>query len=128
MPTARHPRIFASCPTAEPTAPAAAETTTVSPAFGAPRSYSPTYAVTPGIPAAPRYAEAGTRETSTLRRPAPSDVAHSCQPREPTTASPAAKRGFRDSTTSPTVPPTITPPTGTGVAYDSASTRRRMYG
>src|SRR2546426_3247504 len=40
MPTARQPRIFASWPTTEPTAPAAAETTTVSPGFGWPRSRS----------------------------------------------------------------------------------------
>ena len=33
MPTARHPLIFASCPTIDPTAPDAAETTTVSPGF-----------------------------------------------------------------------------------------------
>ena len=34
MPTARAPLIFAICPTAEPTAPEAADTTTVSPARG----------------------------------------------------------------------------------------------
>ncbi len=41
MPTARAPLIFAICPTTEPTAPDAADTTTVSPAFGWPISSSP---------------------------------------------------------------------------------------
>ena len=36
MPTARAPRIFASCPTVAPTGPLAAATTTVSPGFGWP--------------------------------------------------------------------------------------------
>ena len=36
MPTTRQPLIFAIWPTIEPTEPAAAETTTVSPAFGLP--------------------------------------------------------------------------------------------
>ncbi len=34
MPTTRAPLILAICPTVEPTAPAAPETTTVSPSFG----------------------------------------------------------------------------------------------
>ena len=41
MPTARHPLILAICPTTEPTAPDAAATTTVSPAFGWPISRRP---------------------------------------------------------------------------------------
>src|ERR1700692_2642612 len=50
MPTARAPLILAICPTAEPTAPEAAETTTVSPGLGWPMSSRPTYAVIPGMP------------------------------------------------------------------------------
>ena len=41
MPTARAPLIFAIWPTTEPTAPDAADTTTVSPALGLPISSSP---------------------------------------------------------------------------------------
>lgn len=52
MPTTRQPWIFAICPTAEPVAPAAPETTTVSPAFGRPTSRSPKYAVMPVGPSA----------------------------------------------------------------------------
>ena len=54
MPTARHPWILAIWPTTPPTAPEAADTTTVSPAFGCPKSSNPMYAVTPGIPSTPR--------------------------------------------------------------------------
>ncbi len=54
MPTARQPAILASCPTTLPTAPEAALTTTVSPAFGAMMRFRPYQAVTPGMPTAPR--------------------------------------------------------------------------
>ena len=54
MPTARAPQIFASCPTTLPTAPEAADTTTVSPALGWPISFRPKYAVMPGMPSTPR--------------------------------------------------------------------------
>jgi hypothetical protein len=50
MPTARAPKIFASCPTVAPTGPLAAATTTVSPAFGRPIWVRPAYAVKPGHP------------------------------------------------------------------------------
>jgi hypothetical protein len=50
MPTTRQPLIFAIWPTSPPTAPAAPETTTVSPALGLPTSSRPKYAVTPGMP------------------------------------------------------------------------------
>src|SRR5260370_690667 len=50
MPTARQPLIFAICPTTMPVAPAAPETTTVSPALACPTSSSPKYAVNPGLP------------------------------------------------------------------------------
>ena len=54
MPTTRAPRALAICPTTCPTAPEAALTTTVSPAFGWPISSSPTHAVSPGMPSTPR--------------------------------------------------------------------------
>ena len=54
MPTARQPRALASWPTALPTAPLAALTTTVSPALGSMICVSPYQAVTPGMPTAPR--------------------------------------------------------------------------
>ena len=44
----RQPAIFAICPAALPTAPAAPETKTVSPSCGLPISNSPCYAVKPG--------------------------------------------------------------------------------
>src|SRR5687767_10984696 len=47
MPIARHPLIFAICPTTRPVAPAAPETSTVSPAAGRPTSSRPKYAVSP---------------------------------------------------------------------------------
>ena len=54
MPTARAPQSLASCPTTLPTAPEAADTSTVSPGFGWPSSFKPKYAVMPGMPSRPR--------------------------------------------------------------------------
>src|SRR5690349_6046670 len=48
-------------PAAEPTAPAAPDTNTVSPSWTGAMRVRPTYAVIPGIPSTPRYADAGTR-------------------------------------------------------------------
>src|SRR5256714_5973465 len=117
-PTARQPWIFASCPTTLPTAPAAADTTTVSPAFGLPICVSPYQAVTPGIPRTPRYAEGGASEGSIFRTAFASATWNCCQPPIPVTRSPLRSDGSFDSTTSPTVPPIITSPTGWGGAYD----------
>ena len=64
MPTARAPRIFASCPTTWPTAPLAALTTTVSPGWTRATFSSPWYAVKPVIPSTPTAVEAGPREVS----------------------------------------------------------------
>ena len=50
IPTTRQPLILAIWHTIEPTAPAAAETTTVSPFFGCPMSRKPKYAVGPVKP------------------------------------------------------------------------------
>jgi hypothetical protein len=55
MPTARQPRALASWPTTLPTAPLAALTTTrLARLAAAMMSFSPTQAVTPGMPTAPR--------------------------------------------------------------------------
>ncbi len=54
MPTTRAPRALAICPAVEPTAPAAAETTKVSPGWGLPICVVPNHAVSPVIPKAPR--------------------------------------------------------------------------
>jgi hypothetical protein len=99
MPTARHPLIFASWPTTAPTAPDAADTTTVSPAFGCPMSMRPTYAVMPGMPRTPMAVEIGGPLGSSFRRSLPLDRAYSCQPSYPATRSPALNAGLRDSTT-----------------------------
>src|SRR5204863_4794989 len=108
MPTARQPLSLAIWPTTPPTAPEAAETTTVSPALGWQISSSPTQAVTPGMPSTPRNADIGTRLASILLSPLPSDTPYCCQPKPPSTLSPTANFGFFDSMTSPTVPPTMT--------------------
>ncbi len=67
MPTARAPLAFTIWPTTVPTAPVAAEQTTVSPAFGTMMRLTPTHAVTPGMPSGPRKACSGTLLSSTLR-------------------------------------------------------------
>src|SRR4029077_16699599 len=54
MPTARQPLILAIWPTTMPVAPAAPETTTVSPALGWPTSSRPKNAVKPVITNAPQ--------------------------------------------------------------------------
>ncbi len=74
-PTARQPRMRAIWPTTEPTAPAAPETTTVSPACGRQISRRPKYAVSPGMPSTPSAVEIGASSGSTLRTPLPSDTA-----------------------------------------------------
>ncbi len=65
------PRALAIWPATEPTAPAAAETNTVSPGCNEAMSVSPTHAVNPGIPRAPSSADGGTpssRSTSQCLR------------------------------------------------------------
>src|SRR5206468_1946827 len=91
MPTARQPLIFAICPTALPTAPEAADTTTVSPLFGSPMSRRPMYAVRPGMPRTPRYAEIGMSVPSILRTFVPSLTPYACHPVRATTLSPGLK-------------------------------------
>jgi len=116
MPTARAPLMRAIWPTAEPTAPEAAATTTVSPACGLPISSRPVYAVMPGMPSTPIAVEIGASFGSILARPLPSEIACVCQPARDNTMSPLAKAGLFEALTSLTVPASITPPTGTGWA------------
>src|ERR1700759_1796239 len=75
MPTARAPLILAIWPTADPTAPDAAATTTVSPGCGLPISSSPVYAVMPGMPSTPTAVETGPSFGSILVSPLPAESA-----------------------------------------------------
>ena len=67
MPIVWQPAILAIWPTAEPTEPAAVETTTVSPGRGCPTSSSAKYAVTPLRPSTPSDSESGRSVSLTLR-------------------------------------------------------------
>ena len=60
--------MFAIWPTAEPTAPAAVDTTTVSPGRGKPISVKAKYAVTPFNPRMPSESDSGRSSSVTLRR------------------------------------------------------------
>ena len=83
----------------------------------------------PGIPSTPNAVEIGARAGSTFRSCPGLATAYSCQPSEPSTMSPTATSGVRDSATRPTTPPVITPPISTGAAYDGPSRiLPRMYG
>ena len=130
MPTARQPASFASWPTTLPTAPLAALTTTVSPAFGAMMRFSPYHA---GDARHADRAEIGRerhmRVVDFLHAACRSTCRIPASRTSPTTLSPTANFGFFDSTTSPTVPPIITSFSGCGAAYDLLSFMRpRMYG
>ena len=121
MPTARAPFSLAIWPTAEPTGPVAAATTTVSPGWGFPSSSRPAYAVNPGIPSTPSAVCTGARSGSSGRVWRAWATARVCQPEYDSTQSPTSRSGDLDPTTWQTVPPTMSPPTGTGSAYDGAS-------
>ena len=60
MPTTRQPMILPICPATDPTAPAAPDTTTVSPSFGCATSNMPKYAVSPVTPSTLRNAVIGS--------------------------------------------------------------------
>ena len=68
------------------------------------------------MPSTPTAVETGPSFGSILASPLPSDSAWVCQPARDSTMSPLAKPGLFDAITSHTVPPSITPPIGTGVA------------
>src|SRR3546814_6212001 len=81
MPTVRHPSSLPIWPTADPTAPAAVETSRVSPGFGSPMPVSARCAVTPLLPHMPRLSVRG-RSVSALLRPTAPQIgrAHVCTP------------------------------------------------
>ena len=83
----------------------------------------------PGMPSTPSAVDTGACFGSSLRSATPGATAWDCQPAEPCTTSPFARPGYFDSSTSPTVAPTITCPSSTDCAYDLVPLMRpRMYG
>ena len=127
VPTTRAaPIARAIWPASEPVAPAAAVTSTVSPAAGRPISRIPTHAVTPVVPSTPRASLGSPMSGGKSSNGAPSRgarVAYSCQPRLPSTRSPAANPGCADVTTWPTPVARMTSPMATGGTYDGTSLR-----
>ena len=82
----------------------------------------------PGMPRTPSAVEMGAARGSSLigpngptRAPALLAMWYACQPPYVSTNSPGRKAASRDSTTSPTVPPTIGWPSSTEGAYDFTS-------
>ena len=116
IPTARAPFTLAIWPTAEPTGPVAAATATVSPGFGLPISSSPAYAVNPGIPSTPRAVDTGAADGSSRRTALAGTTEWVCHPENDSTIAPTGTSSDRDSTTSQTVPPSITSPISSGAA------------
>ena len=80
MPTARAPLSLAIWPTAEPTGPVAAATTTVSPGCGFPITRRPAYAVKPGMPSTPSAVETGAASGARRRVWHASAIAWVCHP------------------------------------------------
>ena len=70
----------------------------------------------PGMPSTPTAAETGPSFGSIFASPLPSEMAWVCQPARDRTMSPLAKEGLFEAITSHTVPPSMTPPIGTGAA------------
>ena len=119
IPTTRQPLIFASWPTVCPTAPAAPDTTRVSPAFGWPTSISPKYAVIPGMPSTLSHwptvpIERSIFEMSPRATCFSLTVQYSCRPGAPATRSPSENAVLRDAITVPMPPARITAPISTG--------------
>ena len=120
----RLPLSFAICTARLPTAPAAAETQTVSPPFSASTTCSPAYAVRPIPPSGPRCHCGSAAETSSrVSVPMPprsgdagSTTAKSRQPSACETVSPGTKPSAREATTSPTAMiPSMARPSGNAV-------------
>ncbi len=114
MPTARQPLILASWPTVWPTAPAAPETTTVSPGFGPHTSSSPKYAVMPGMPSTFSHCGIEPSRRSIFCSARAGRQAYACAPTRPPTMSPAARPGSAEASTRPMPPARITSPMPTG--------------
>ncbi len=115
MPITRAPRILPIWPAVEPTAPAAADITTVSPALTRPIVIIATWAVWPGMPSAPSAVDGGATEASSLRSGSRSGLtaAYWRQPVRPSTRSPTTKFALFEATTSDTVGPYTTSPSCT---------------
>ena len=115
LPIAVPPRALTSWPTRLPTAPAAPDTKTVSPGWKPATRSSPAYAVRPGMPSAPRYCDAGTDRSTTVKSFAgPAAMSrHACWC---STRSPTRCVSTVEATTSPTAPPYITLPSSYGAA------------
>src|SRR4029077_19341310 len=107
MPITVQPLIFAIWPTIDPTEPAAADTTTVSPDCGFPQPSRPKYAVQPATTHTLNRCVIGSMR-GTLVASFAGSAAKSCQPVSANTRSPAAKPGAFDETTSEMLPPAIT--------------------
>src|SRR5215468_4326839 len=95
VPITRQPQILPSWTTREPVAPAAPETTSVSPDLGLPISLRPYQPVKPGMPSTPRYAESGS-DGSTALSPSPFETKYSRQPSMLATAAPSLSDGCFD--------------------------------
>ena len=91
-------------------APAAPETTSVSPGLGLPIILSPYQPVKPGIPRTPRYAASGS-DGSTGLSPSPLETKYSRQPSMLLTTAPSLSEGCVDRTTRPMARPSIGLPT-----------------
>jgi hypothetical protein len=89
-----------------------------------PISSSPAYAVKPVIPSTPNAVETGAWAGSSLRTCLADARAYDCHPTYASTMSPGRSASSFDSTTSATVPPSITSPISTGAAYDFAALMR----
>ena len=112
VPITWQPRILAIWPATDPVAPAAPETTTVSPACGFPMSSNPKYAVRPVVPKTP-MASTGSAPGGTCRMPSgprASATVYSCHPVMPETSAPTGSWSVFDSITSPTPIARITSP------------------
>ena len=120
MPMVRQPLILAICPTHDPTAPAAVETTTVSPAFGWPISSSAKYAVRPF---SPRIAERGGN-----RQPRPGDFALDCVDVYRRVVLPAKHAGHVLAAMDVGVPRLLDAPDGTGPHHGAKCHRLRIVG
>src|SRR6266851_962860 len=110
VPTTRQPTILPIWTTRDPVAPAAPETTSVSPGLGLPIILSPYQPVKPGIPSTPRYAARGS-DGSTGLSPSPLDTKYSRQPSMLLTTAPSLSEGCLDSTMRPMARPSIGLPT-----------------
>src|SRR5712691_3215045 len=115
VPTTRQPKILPIWTTRDPVAPAAPDTTSVSPALGLPIILSPYQPVKPGIPRTPRYAASG-KDGSTGLSPSPLETKYSRQPCMLLTTVPSLSEGCFDCSTRPMARPSMVLPTSKGGA------------